>query len=88
MIELIFAAVLVAGTIASTFTIVHGMNWWLGRASRRRLERDRRIDAERRVAARRRELGLPPHERCLCKECRAWRSVPGNQERLRLRGRR
>lgn len=30
--------------------------------------------------------GLPPHSRCLCSKCRAWREIPGNAEQLRLRG--
>jgi len=26
--------------------------------------------------------GLPPHSRCVCDECAAWRSVPANLERM------
>lgn len=58
----------------------------------RQSEHRRRFDA----AEKRRELleheaerladGLPPHERCLCPKCRAWRTNPRNAELLRLRG--
>jgi hypothetical protein len=46
--------------------------------------RQQQLAAEREAA--RMLEGLPPHPRCLCERCRAWRLVPGNSEQLRLRG--
>lgn len=56
------------------------------RENRRRYEaaEQRRALADRK--AERLADGLPPHERCLCAECRAWRTNPRNAELLRLRG--
>lgn len=45
--------------------------------SRLRTKADRRSAENARIAS-----GLPAHERCLCDECAAWRSIAGNITRL------
>lgn len=80
------------GELLTSFLVVlfgtfFGVTEWRQRSeNRRRRAASERRRRERELAAERLADGLPPHERCLCSECRAWRTNPRNAELLRLRG--